>query len=125
MGPVFNILMLDILSRQLNNVLLNPSIGLKVPIVARAAMSLTFNLLRLKISTRFTKGLPYGIGTIANFALKISALQIALDSLPIFFNPANYATPKGDADFGVGNAVATTQPSPALPFGNSNDLYSQ
>lgn len=92
MNPVFALIALDAVDRQLNSsILANPQLGFKLPLAAREAMSLTFTLFRLKISSRFTKGLPFGIGTIANFAIRISGLQLALSRIGIFFDPANYA----------------------------------
>ena len=104
MNPIFSLLALDIITRQVDQTLLTGTFGLKIPVAARAAISLGFNLFRLKISARFTKGLPFGLSTFANLATRLSALQIALQSLPIFFNPKNYLIPgtrEGDA-FGIG-----------------------
>ena len=87
--PVFSLLMLDTINRMLPTL----TSRLPLPVVAQRSIDLTFTLFRLKIAGRFTKGLPYGIGTIANMANKISALQIAFTALPDFFNPANYLMP--------------------------------
>jgi len=119
MNPIFALITLDILTRQIDSLLLNPNIGLKIPIVARAAMSLTFNLFRLKVSSRFTKGLPFGMGTIANFAIRISGLQIALGSLPIFFDPRNYEVPGGDPGLGLDRTAAQAPGIPILQYGTT------
>ena len=112
MGPIFALVSLDMVDRSINTALLSPSFGLKIPIVAREAMSLTFTLLRLKISGRFTKGLPFGMGSIANFAIRLSGLQLALSKIGIFFDPANYAMPQQPLDYPQQTSFA---PQTALP----------
>lgn len=112
MNPIFSFIALDLLDRQLNTMLLSPNFALKIPVVARAAMSLTFTLFRLKISERFTKGLPFGMGSIANFALRLSGLQIALSNIGVFFDPKNYEVPGG----GGGGWGLGMPPSAGIPI---------
>lgn len=111
MNPIFSFIALDLLDRQLNTMLLSPNFAVKIPVVARAAMSLTFTLFRLKISERFTKGLPFGMGSIANFALRLSGLQIALSNIGVFFDPKNYEIPRGSAGTAGGFVEQAQLPS--------------
>ena len=112
--PVFSLLMLDTINRMLPTL----TSRLPLPVVAQRSIDLTFTLFRLKIAGRFTKGLPYGIGTIANMANKISALQIAFTALPDFFNPENYLMP-------AGQAPGVTAPAMAPIVGGGLQYFSQ
>ena len=101
--PIFSLLMLDAVNRMLPTL----TSRLPLPVAGQRAIDLTFTLLRLKIAGRFTKGLPYGIGTIANMANKISAIQIAFTAIPDFFNPDNYLMPASTApNVGVAPVLA-------------------
>ena len=88
---MFGIIALDAVTRSLQQTFANPTLALSIPRAGTAAITLTFNLLRLKMTSMFAKGLPFGLGTFANFATRLSALQIALAELPVFLDPQNYA----------------------------------
>ena len=91
MQPMFGIIALDAVTRSLQTTFANPTLALSIPRAGTSAITLTFNLLRLKMTAGFAKGLPFGMGSFANFATRLSALQIALAELPVFLDPANYA----------------------------------
>ena len=119
-GPVFNIFALDIASRQIQDLTTSGTLQGKIPRAGLAAISLSFNLARLKLSTYFTKGLPFGISTFANLAVKLSALQIGLQSLPVFFDPTAYSVSGAPSAPGGVPAVSYQPPQVGyIPYSQS------